>query len=295
MNSDVIDPEALDRGLPIQQVSTLLGVPAPTLRSWERRYGLPSTRRSTGGHRRYSESELHQLRLMRDEVAHGRRAADAALRVRMLLDTDVPGAAWVAEFLTSSQRMIPTDIEDVLDRAEADLGLASTLDDVLLPAMRQVGNWWASGKCDVGEEHLTTEAARSWLSRKLRPAGPPTGPGIVLACGPRDQHTLGLEALAAVMAPHGVQSYVMGALTPPEAVLTCVTRTGAAAAAVVSHLPSHRRTTVEALGQLNASGVPLFYAGNAFLFAGARRGVPGTYLGESIAAAADLVVKRLTE
>src|SRR5438270_10344234 len=119
MNSDVIDPEALDRGLPIQQVSTLLGVPAPTLRSWERRYGLPSTRRSTGGHRRYSEIELHQLRLMRDEVAHGRRAADAALRVRMLLDTDVPGAAWVAEFLTSSQRMIPTDIEAVLDRAEA--------------------------------------------------------------------------------------------------------------------------------------------------------------------------------
>jgi hypothetical protein len=63
---------------------------------------------------------------------------------------------------------------------------------------------------------------------------------------------------------------------------------------VVSHLPSHRRTTVEALNQLSGTGVPLFYAGNAFLFAGARKGVPGTYLGENIAAAAGLVLRRLT-
>ena len=68
-------------GLQIHQVSDLLGVPAPTLRSWERRYGLPTTDRSSGGHRRYSEEALVQLRLMRDEVARGRRAADVLVQL----------------------------------------------------------------------------------------------------------------------------------------------------------------------------------------------------------------------
>jgi methanogenic corrinoid protein MtbC1 len=294
MDRDVIDPLALDRGLPIHQASALLGVPAPTLRSWERRYGLPTTRRSSGGHRRYSETELHQLRLMRDEVAHGRRAADAALRVRMLLSGEDVGAPWIAELLDVSRATRPLEVQDVLDRADAELGLAATIDEVLLPAMRQVGNWWASGQCDVGQEHLTTEAVRRWLSGKLRVAATPTGPGVVLACGPRDQHTVGLEALAALIAPHGLQSYLIGARTPPQALLSCLKRTAAAGAVIVSHLPSNRRATVDALTLLSATGRPLFYAGNAFLFAGARKGVPGTYLGENLTEAAEVVIGALT-
>ena len=53
----------------IGHVSRLTGVPAATLRSWERRYGLPTTLRSLGGHRRYTFAALNQLRLMRDEIA----------------------------------------------------------------------------------------------------------------------------------------------------------------------------------------------------------------------------------
>jgi DNA-binding transcriptional MerR regulator len=54
-----------EEALSIQTVSERLGVPAPTLRSWERRYGVPDTPRSPGGHRRYSAEALNQLRRMR--------------------------------------------------------------------------------------------------------------------------------------------------------------------------------------------------------------------------------------
>ncbi|MBC7595031.1 MAG: MerR family transcriptional regulator, partial [Kineosporiaceae bacterium] len=80
----------VEHGPAIKQVSELLGIPAPTLRSWERRYGVPVTSRSSGGHRRYAEDELNQLRLMRDEIARGKRAADAALAVMLLLDQNNP-------------------------------------------------------------------------------------------------------------------------------------------------------------------------------------------------------------
>jgi DNA-binding transcriptional MerR regulator len=69
----------------IQQASSLLTVPVSTLRSWERRYDVPATSRTIGGHRRYTKVAIDELRLMRDEIARGKRAADAAASARLLL------------------------------------------------------------------------------------------------------------------------------------------------------------------------------------------------------------------
>ena len=277
-------------GLSIQAVSDRLGVPAPTLRSWERRYGVPDTPRSPGGHRRYSPEALHQLRLMRDEVALGRRAADAARAVRDMVDPTNRAAARIAEFLAASEAMDPDALRGVLDRAREQLGLASTLDDVLLPGMRQIGHWWQTGRCDIGLEHLTTEVVRGWISRVSafapRPEG---GRPVLLACGPRDQHTLGLEALAALLAEQRRATRVLGARTPQTTLVTALSATGAAALVLVSHLPTHRRVSVEALRAVAQTRCQIFYAGNAFVFPAARKGVPGTYLGETLAGAAEVI------
>ncbi|MCW2792861.1 MAG: binding protein [Nocardioides sp.] len=286
-------PPRVGEGLAIQQASHLLGVPAPTLRSWERRYGLPTAGRSAGGHRRYSEEALHQLRLMRDEVARGRRAADAAREVRALLDQQGPVRTRVEQLLAASRRMDPPGVRAALDGAHEELGLAVTLDEVLMPAMRQVGAWWETGRCDVAEEHLTTEAARSWLARMTALAPAPTARRpILLACGPRDLHTLGLEALALLLVDRSRACRVLGARTPARTLLAAATATDAAAVVVVSHLTTHRRPAVEALAAVAETGVPVFYAGNSFLFPRARAGVPGTHLGEGLAAAADMLLAR---
>ena len=49
----------------IKQASALTGVPADTLRAWERRYGVPSTSRSEGGYRLYDDHALDAVRRMR--------------------------------------------------------------------------------------------------------------------------------------------------------------------------------------------------------------------------------------
>jgi len=281
-------------GLPIQQASELLGVPAPTLRSWERRYGLPTTQRSPGGHRRYSEEALHQLRLMRDEVARGRRAADAARRVRSLLGQEGPGVALVNALLAASEQMDPGGVRAVLDQAHEELGLGGALDEVMMPAMHQVGSWWATGRCDVAQEHLTTEVARGWLARltALAPAATNERP-VILACGPRDLHTLGLEGLAALLAHHRIGCRVLGARTPHRTLVTAIRATDAAAVVVVSHLTTQRRAAVDALSAAAATGCQVFYAGNAFLFPGGRNEVPGTYLGENLSTAAGVLQQSL--
>ena len=277
-------------GRAIREVSELLGVPAPTLRPWELRYGVPATGRSAGGHRRYSDEAVHELRLMRDEVARGLKASEAARSVRTLLDPADPRLARVHHLLEASQALDPARIRRVLDRALADLGLPETVDHVLMPAMRQVGTSWETGRCDIAQEHLTTEAARGWLSRVSSLAPPPVaGRPILLACGPRDLHTLGLEALAALLV-HGRQGCrVLGARTPARTLATAVRATDASAAVVVSHLPTQRRPAVESLQAAAGTGVAVFYAGNAFALPGARSGIPGPYLGDRLAAAAELL------
>jgi hypothetical protein len=63
---------------------------------------------------------------------------------------------------------------------------------------------------------------------------------------------------------------------------------------VVSHLSVGRRPAAEAVRGVAAAGFPVFYAGNAFLFPRSRVGLPGTYLGESLRAAAGIVEATLT-
>jgi MerR family transcriptional regulator, light-induced transcriptional regulator len=282
------DTSVAGAGLSIKEAGEFLGVPAPTLRSWERRYGLPTTPRSVGGHRRYRKAELVQLGLMRDEIAIGRRAADAARWVRGLLDEQNPGAARVRSLLDASNRLDPDAIRSVLELGQAEIGLPATLDEVVMPAMRQIGAWWEAGDCDIDQESLTTAVVRAWLAKVTTLAPPPPAgqPTVLLATGPDDFHTLGLEALAALLAQHGLSSRLLGARTPLPTLLAATAATPGCVVVVVSHLPSQRRSAIASIEAVAESGAPTYFAGNAFLFPASRKGMPGTYLGESIGQAA---------
>lgn len=281
------------RGIVISEVSRLLGVPMPTLRSWEVRYGIPSSAHVKGRHRRYSPVELHTLRLMHDEIARGRRAAAAAQTVRRLLDPPESAAAFIARLLSAAARLDGLAVQEVLDDAGATLGLTHCVDQVLLPGLRQVGTWWAAGRCDAGPERLVTQAARGWLYRHRSTGGHHEAGSVVLACGPRDAHTVGLEAFAAVLATHGWDCHVLGARTGPAALTTAVDEIAPAAVVVVSHLSSGRRGAIDCLTAAKQAGATTFYAGNAFT--GHRRSpTPGTYLGDNLGAAAALLTTALT-
>ncbi|WP_101789894.1 MerR family transcriptional regulator [Nonomuraea indica] len=74
-------------GYGIGAVSRLLGVPAPTLRTWNLRYGIGPSRRSPGGHRRYDRADLARLEEMNRLIHAGVPPADAA---RQALRLTVP-------------------------------------------------------------------------------------------------------------------------------------------------------------------------------------------------------------
>src|SRR3954447_13935490 len=88
-------------GYGIGAVARRLGVPAPTLRTWNLRYGIGPSRRSPGGHRRYDVGDLRRLEEMNRLIRTGVPAADAAREV-------LRGGAPPAAPLQDPQRETPS-------------------------------------------------------------------------------------------------------------------------------------------------------------------------------------------
>jgi methanogenic corrinoid protein MtbC1 len=293
-----VNPVSDQAGLmTIQQVSRLLGVPTPTIRSWERRYGLPQASRTAAGHRRYSPEQVQALGRMRDAITRGHVSAEAANLAKTTTMRTQAAQPLIDALLDAAQQLEPDQITTILDAASRQLGLDATMDDVLLPAMRQIGDKWQTGRCNVAHEHLTTETVRAWLAHTAaaNPARDARQP-VILTCGPNDHHTLGLDAIGALLRRRGWPCRHLGASVPADSLAAAIRQVKPAAAVLVSHLPACRPAAVHALHAameaLHTARLPtsrLYYAGNAFTTSEARDGAPGTYLGADLSEAADLI------
>ncbi|MEO6701296.1 MAG: MerR family transcriptional regulator [Jatrophihabitantaceae bacterium] len=283
--------EDVEEHTSIADAARRLGVPMPTLRSWERRYGIPTTPRSLGSHRRYTAADLHAIRLMRDEIGRGQRAGLAAQSVRALLGVQGPARAHIDALLSASEAVDSDRLRAELNGAAGALGLAGCLDEVVFPAMKQIGLWWHAGHCDIEQERLTSETVRAWLeAQAARAPAPRPGSPVVLACAPGDQHTIGLEALGLLLRHQQQACRVLGARIPVPALTTAVQATQAPATVVVCHLNSGRQRAIRALRAVQELGTETFYAGNAFSTPRSRRNVPGRYLGSRLRDACAVIV-----
>jgi len=271
------------RGVSIAAVSEVLGVPVPTIRSWERRYGFPAPPRTNGRHRRYRTGEVEQLRALRDLIIKGLSAREAVARLRNATGA-TPEPDPFDAIVRAAIDLDPVGLGEALDRSAGRSGVEETIRRVALPAMREIGARWKAGICDVGQEHLATGAVRTWVARQISMAPPPFRRGpIVLACGPNDLHTIGLEAFAAILARRGWSCRVLGAMTPAAALVSAVTSSGALAAVVTAQRGVTRRAAVEAIDAANTlPAVRVFYAGDAFVTPASRKRVGGIYLGEDV-------------
>jgi MerR family transcriptional regulator, light-induced transcriptional regulator len=280
--------EIAPRGVSIAVVSELLGIPVPTIRSWERRYGLPAPRRTNGRHRRYGQSDLEQLRALRDLVTKGLAASDAVARLRGAVTSALADPDLIDDVVRAAMDLNALGVREALDRSAGRFSVEDAIRRVALPAMHEIGTRWKAGTCDVGQEHLATEAVRTWLARQVSMAPPSFRRGpIVLACGPSDLHSIGLEAFAAILARRGWSCRVLGAMTPASALVAAAANSRAVAAVVTSQRGVTRRAAVEAIDAVDAlPGIRAFYAGDAFATLAGRKGVSGVYLGEDVVDAA---------
>jgi DNA-binding transcriptional MerR regulator len=197
-------------------VVRLTGLSPHVLRAWERRYAAVTPLRTTGGTRRYRESDVVRLKLLAAAVAAGHPIGDIAQLPMSELRRR--GAAVEAErgpqlhpILDALERLDADETERLLGLHLVALGPRRFVETVMLPLLRQIGERWSAGRFCIASEHLASSAIRSLLGNSLRFASPSRDAPIVLFTTlPGDRHELGVLACAVIAAYSGVNVIVLG-------------------------------------------------------------------------------------
>ncbi|GII58167.1 MerR family transcriptional regulator [Planotetraspora thailandica] len=232
-------------GYGIGAVARRLGVPAPTLRTWNLRYGIGPSRRSPGGHRRYDAADLRCLEEMNQLIHAGVAPADAARRALRLRRRGTPeagperesepasgavragGMASPAVLARTAIALDGRTVGDALESALAGQGVVRTWERLVLPVFDLISRRQEETGLGVEIEHLFSERLMVALDTVTRRLGHPVHPRpALLACAEDELHSLPVHALAAALAERGVESRVLGARTPYTALADAMRRVG---------------------------------------------------------------------
>lgn len=202
----------------VREVEDRTGVPASSLRQWERRYGFPAPQRSASGYRYYSEKDIAAVRRIRDLVADGVPPSRAASMVREAT-VPPPGARSpeaLARELCDALIGLESDLaERVLSEALGLHPLETVLLEVIQSALVRIGDLWHAGEVSVATEHYASSLLQGRLRGLLRMmvdvAG---GPSVVVSCVPGERHEMGALILAIMLRRAGFRVIYLGSDTP---------------------------------------------------------------------------------
>ena len=220
-SASTIGPNA---GLPISVVATRTGISQATLRAWQHRYGLGPSRRTEGGHRRYSPADIQRLITVRDMIGQGVPAGEAA---RIVLEDSrdphgLPGELPLepdAEVQAHQLAAAALDLDGPTVRRQlrnnlARHGVTHTWEELLRPVLRTIGARWDQLPHGIAVEHLISHIATVALGATPQPTAVTSTTGVLLSCAPDELHDLPLVALAAALRTTGTNATLLGARTP---------------------------------------------------------------------------------
>lgn len=215
----------------IQVVSELTGVPSPTLRAWERRYGIPTPTRTASAYRLYSDHDVAMVRRLRDLCSNGLSIAEAAKMVRASEEgavtiRNIDGDPWqvaTRRILDAINAFDVRAVEREVARAQYLGAAVSVFDRVFLPVMVRVGELQHTGSLSVAQEHIATQVVSDVVRGMMRLTNPdPATHTVVLACMAHESHEIPLYGVALRLASWGIAHVNLGARTPPSAIAAAV-------------------------------------------------------------------------
>lgn len=238
----------------IKQAAARSGLSVPTLRAWERRYGVVHPERTPTGYRLYDDDAIANLIAMRHlveverirpsqaasqilsggaDVATLVEAARAASRPAPLggvPEAPITGRARpaVVEFVAAAKALDVGAMERILDEAFAAERFEGAVDRVVFPALRSIGDDWSVGVVDVAMEHAASETIRRRLARFYDAVASETGtPDLIVGLPPGGYHEIGALVFAIAARRRGLDVLYLGADVPLESWQVAVEATGA--------------------------------------------------------------------
>jgi MerR family transcriptional regulator, light-induced transcriptional regulator len=234
----------------IKEAAARSGVRVPTLRAWERRYGVVTPARTSAGYRLYDDAAIERLRRMRALLGAGWRPREAAAEVlrgeptgdragseaatttdggvnRPALETMVDRLVGAAAGFDSSE------VSAVLDEILSRVSFEAAMEQVVFPALREVGRGWEAGRISVAAEHAFAHSVQRRLSilyEAARRSGDRAE--VVIGLPPGARHELGALAFAVALRRLGPDTLYLGADVPLESWVKSLRQTSAPLAVI---------------------------------------------------------------
>ena len=251
----------------IKKAAEITGVPAHTLRAWERRHGLFAPERAPSGYRVYDDETIARIRAMSALVQDGWTPRDASAEVLRRRGAASAGRGAVPDpqddLIDAAAALDADRVARILDEQFSRADFETVVQGWLMPALTAVGRAWASGRITVADEHLVANAVMRRLATAYEAAGRGVGRPVVVGAPPGERHELGLLAFAVAARRAGLATLYLGGDVPLEAWSESVGT--AAARAVVTSAP--RRRDAPLVGQLAGQvavvrpGLPVWVGG----------------------------------
>jgi MerR family transcriptional regulator, light-induced transcriptional regulator len=262
---------------PIAVVAERTGLSQDILRVWERRYRAVEPSRGAGGHRAYSDSDIARLRLLQavtnagrsigqvarlpvdelarmaqeDEAARIERASARATRQEN--DTRPEAAELVERSLALTASLDGVELEHLLRRAIARLGMMAFIEDVASPILRRIGDDWHAGRATIAHEHLASATIHDLLTEAMRAMARGSRAETVLVATPAgERHAIGAALAGAAAASNGWRVVYLGADLPASEIASAAIATNARAVAMSMTYIHDRSRTLSELRSLRA-------------------------------------------
>jgi MerR family transcriptional regulator, light-induced transcriptional regulator len=261
---------------PISTVAELTGVNAITLRAWERRYGLINPTRTEAGHRLYSRSDIEHIKTILQLLDTGitiSRVTDAMEQGRSSSQNTAkdegPWQRYTTNLLKAIAEFDEATLETLYNEAMSLYPVDLVTRHLLLPLLKILGARWINETAGVAEEHFFSVFMRNKLGSRFHHRNlHNTGPRIVAACLPGEQHVFGLLLFALSAHTRGYRIILLGADMPLAQLPEVVRRTQSNAIVLSGSIEAVNPDIDEDLSALESlCKVPVYIGGS---YAGCR-------------------------
>jgi excisionase family DNA binding protein len=232
----------------IQEVADTLGVHYMTAYRYVRQGRLPATRRGAEWRIRPSDVAALTTTVRRGSA---RTDADGEALERRMLAGDSQGAWWLLQ-----------------SHLGGGLDPSGVLTEMVVPALRSIGERWASGEVSVAEEHRATAVAQrviGHLGMQFGRRGKDRGT-VALAAPSGDLHVLPVAIAADLLRWRGFDVVELGGNAPPGAIGEAVAdEPRLLAVGIVSTVGGHDDEVALSASSVRAAvpGIPVFIGGGA--------------------------------
>lgn len=181
------------------------------------REGLVVPRRTAGGHRMFAPSDVQ--RILQIKYWQSQRLTLNEIKRRLAQTEELPAADRLAErlfghFVSGNLAVARTE---ALAADDAGMSLARLYDEVIKPALVEVGNRWSRGELLIAQEKEISEFSRDLIVElALRHRHPePQGPTLVAASLEGELHDLGLRMVVGLLRASGTVVRYLGTNVRP--------------------------------------------------------------------------------